>query len=377
MSWNLLKAKLRSRPTVFRGGFYKKLTVISAAVIMLSAVFIFLTKQPSQNSDTPPFQDPADPIIMVWEHAAVTPDDPSTIWPMKAVQVVSPTWLRLIDESGTIEDSSDPAYIKWAKSHDYAIWVLVSNSFDPGLTASVLDDSEIRGRVAEELVSIAVGHGFEGINVDFENFSSSYRDQFTAFMHELSLLCEAEGLVLSVDVTMPSTSEYWSLGYDRSALAEIVDYVALMAYDEHWQASPSAGSVSSLPWMESGLQKVLEKVPAEKILLGIPFYTRLWEIDNYQSNPVILDSWSFSMHRAADIIIDNDAEIYWDETAGQHVARYHKNGLTYKMWLENEESVRRRLELVHTYDLAGIAAWRRGLETPDIWDLIEERLVLK
>lgn len=138
------------------------------------------------------------------------------------------------------------------------------------------------------------------------------------------------------------------------------------------QSSPTAGSVASLPWVETGLQRVLEEVPAEKLMLRVPFYTRLWEIDDNSGEEVVLSSWSYSMQRAEEIIADYGAEIYFDDYARQHVAEYRKGGLLYKMWLEDAGSMRERLNLIEKYQLAGLAAWRRGLETPDIWDLIEE-----
>ena len=314
-----------------------------------------------------------DPLVMVWEYAAVTPD-PDTIEPMKAVQVVSPTWLHVIDSDGTIEDLTDPDYIAWARNHGYQIWVLVTNSFDPGITAEILSDQSKRLAVASDIVELATDYGFEGINIDFENFSSDYRDDFSAFIADLAALCSANEIILSVDVTMVSTSEYWSLGYDRGAIAELADYLVIMAYDEHWQASPVAGSVASLPWVEMGLARILEDVPPEQIILGVPFYTRLFEVDVGGDIPIVLNSWSYSMHRAEEIIENYDAEISWDEEAGQHVARYEKDNLTYIMWLENETSMRQRLELVNKYQLAGVAAWRRGLEKPEIWDLFVDKL---
>ncbi|MCK9907282.1 glycosyl hydrolase family 18 protein, partial [Frankia sp. Cpl3] len=79
------------------------------------------------------------------------------------------------------------------------------------------------------------------------------------------------------DVTIKSSSDRWSRFYDRAALAKVVDYMMVMTYDEYWASSPVAGSVASLPWVEKGLQGVLEEVPNEKLILGVPFYTRLWK----------------------------------------------------------------------------------------------------
>lgn len=355
-----------------RGGIkYKIIIPVFIAVFIVSVIAFHLIK-PSEDDLIDHLIKP-DPLVMVWEYAAVTPE-PDTIEPMKAVQIVSPTWLHVIDSDGSIEDLTDPEYIAWARNHGYQIWVLVTNSFDPVITADILTSESKRLAVASDIIEIAADYGFEGINIDFENFSSDYRDEFSSFIADLALLCHENEIILSVDVTMISNSEYWSLGYDREAIAEHADYLVIMAYDEHWQASPVAGSVASLPWVERGLARILEEVPPEQIILGVPFYTRLFEVAESGDVPVVLNSWSYSMHRAEEIIENHDAEIYWDEEAGQHVARYEKDSLSYIMWLENETSMRQRLELVNNYNLAGVAAWRRGLEKPEIWDLFEEIL---
>ena len=311
-----------------------------------------------------------EPLVMVWELVG-SEVDYDLIGNLGPVQVVAPTWFHLDDSLGNVRSDFDPLYLQWTRDRGYMVWALVTNSFDPDLTAALLSDDQSRRFFAEKIVSLAVEHNLEGLNIDFENFHYDYRDHFTGFIRELAELCRAEDLVLSVDVTMPSNSEYWSLGYDRVALATEADYIIVMAYDEHWASSPVAGSVASLPWVEAGLQQLLNKIPPGKLILGVPFYTRLWVIDETGATPQVVNSWSYSMMRAAEIVADNEAIITFDDQAGQHLAVYEKEGLIYKMWLEDSVSMRRRLELVKKYNLAGLAGWRRGLETPEIWELME------
>jgi spore germination protein YaaH len=314
-----------------------------------------------------------DPLVIVWELAG--PDNDYTlIGDLGPVQVVSPVWFHLVDSQDTVRSDLDPLYLQWARERGYQVWALVTNSFDPDLTAELLSDDQKRQFFAREIVSLAIEYNLEGLNIDFENFHYDYRDHFTSFIAELAELCRAENLILSVDVAMPSGSEYWSMGYDRAALATEADYIILMAYDEHWASSPVAGSVASLPWVEAGLQQLLNEVPPAKLILGVPFYTRLWVIDETGVEPQVVNTWSYSMTRAAEIAAENEAEITFDVQAGQHVATYEKEGLTYKMWLEDTESMCSRLELVEKYNLAGLAGWRRGLETPEIWELMDNYL---
>lgn len=349
-----------------------KTIIITAGVsLLLLSLYLLIFKNFLDDHGRTTKTDYAAPIILAWEYADIKPDI-AAIGEMPGLNVVSPTWFKITDHHGSIDDIVDHNYINWARNRGYQIWALVTNSFDPELTAQLLSDPVTRDSTADNLVQLALHYELDGLNVDFENFHYDYRDHFTLFIRELSRLCNYHNIILSVDVSMFSSSDYWSRGYDREALAEEVDYVILMAYDEHYQSSPAAGSVSSLPWVERGLQRILEVVPANKLILGVPFYTRLFEIDNYQDEPRVLNSWSYSMLRADEIIEEYEAELYWDNEAQQFVAHYMKDNLTYKMWLEDTTSMRRRLELVEKYNLAGLAAWRRGLEKPEIWTLISD-----
>ncbi len=313
------------------------------------------------------------PIVLVWEFAYNNPDT-DEIGDMPSLMVVSPTWFHLKDGEGTIQNLADPSYVRWAHGQGYHVWGLVSNSFEPEITAEMLTSSTGRRNVIVQLLALARLYNLNGLNIDFENFHYRYRDYFTQFIRELAPLCREEGLVLSVDVTFISTAAYWSLCYDRRALAEAADYVAVMAYDEHWGASPVAGSVSSLPWVERGLQAVLKEIPREKLLLGVPFYSRIWEIEEQDDGSKKVSSKAYGMEKIAEILAEHEAVAAWCEETGQNKAVYEDDGIIYKTWLEDAASMKLRVDLVNKYNLAGLAAWRRGFEKPEIWDIIDENL---
>ena len=351
-------------------GYRVSLPIIIVALIIAGIILLARPVFIDHSAENGPKPSSSEPIVLVWELAGIESDYDS-IGPMEPVEVVSPTWFHLSSAKGEIRSDFDPEYLDWARERGYQVWALVTNSFDPDLTASLLSNAELRRQFAGDLVKLAVKYELEGLNIDFENFHKDYRDHFTLLVQELAALCKEYNLVLSVNITMISGSEYWSQGYDRAKLAAAADYLVLMAYDEHWASSPNAGSVASLPWVEQGLKLILNDVPSEKLILGVPFYTRLWEIDESTDPATVLNSWSYSMMRAEEIIANNQAEIYSDDHAGQNVAEYKKEGLTYRMWLEDKGSMQKRLELIDKYNLAGVAAWRRGLEKHEIWEIFK------
>ncbi|HPU01530.1 MAG: hypothetical protein GX890_00635 [Firmicutes bacterium] len=315
---------------------------------------------------------PPPPLVMTWEYTYPNPKV-ETIPEMPSLQIVSPTWFHLLDEKGNIKNLADPAYVNWARQRGYLVWALVSNSFDREITAAVLSSSALRRKVINQLLIYARLYNLDGFNLDFENFHYAYRDYYAQFVRELAPLCAEEGLVLSVAVSMPSEEPYWGKSYDRKALAEAADYIVLMAYDEHWENAPVPGPVASLPWVERGIRQLLQDVPAQKLILGVPFYTRVWQLASAGGDES-LSSRSYSMGRIDEILAKNEVYIHWDEAAQQKVAEYKEGADYHKLWLEDFDTMARRLELVNRFRLAGVAAWRRGLEKPEIWELFESVL---
>ena len=310
-------------------------------------------------------------VSLVWEH--VLQKTPSMDGAGKlAVNVVSPTWFSLADGEGKIHNLADPDYVRWAHSRGYDVWALFSNSFKPDITHAVLQDPERRRALIKQLLAFARLYSLDGINLDFENMGAADRDLYSQFVRELAPYLREQNLVVSVDVTVSAVSS-WSVGYDRHALGEAADFVAVMTYDEHWSTSPTAGSVASLPWVERGVKALLAEVPAEKLLLGIPYYTRVWQEQTVDGKPKVTSS-AVSMAAAERLLSQKNAAKVWDEAAGQNYFEYRENGSRYRVWLEDEQSLKARLELARKYRLAGAAYWRRGFEKDGVWDLVNTEL---
>lgn len=315
-------------------------------------------------------------INLVWEQVTNRTPNVSDIGPLPGVNVVSPTWFELKDGEGTLQNKADPAYVKWAHQRGYKVWGLVTNGFNPDWTKSVLGSYDKRDKLIAQLIHYANMYDLDGINIDFENVYLAEKEKLVQFVRELTPYLHEQGLTVSIDVTIKSTAETWSMFLDRAALAQVVDYMAVMTYDEHWASSPKAGSVASLPWVENGLKGILEEVPHQKLLLGVPFYTRLWTESKQADGSVKVSSKALSMPRAQEWIQERKLTPKLDEASGQNYVQYTdpKDGNTYKMWLEDVTSMQKRMELVQKYNLAGAAAWRRGYELPEIWQAVQEGL---
>jgi len=315
------------------------------------------------------------PIVLAWEQVYAKNPNPSNFGPMPGLNIVSPTWFHVLDGEGALENRADAGYVRWAHDRGYRVWALFSNSFDPDLTAEALSTYDRRMTMARQLVSWAQLYELDGINVDFENVYVKDGPKLTQFLRELTPLLHEAGLTVSIDVTFAGGSETWSRFLDRKALGEIVDYMMVMAYDEHWASSPVAGSVASLPWVEDGMRRIIDEigVPAEKLVLGVPFYTRVWT-ETAADGKTKVSSKAIGMDAAAAIVREKGLAPTFDEAAGQHYVQYEEAGAVKKIWIEDDVSMKARVELAKELGLAGIAAWSRNFASERVWSTIEETL---
>ncbi len=309
------------------------------------------------------------PIMMTWEYVGQKTARPDVLGELEGVQVLSPTWFHLREE-GLVVNKADKSFVEWAHRQGNQVWALFDNGFDPEMTHEFLHDPGLRTKVYKQLLTYVDLYLLDGINIDFENMYLKDKEAFVRFIKELAPLLHEKEVTLTVDVTFHSNSETWSRCYDREALSRVADYLIVMGYDEHGVSSPSAGSVSSLPWVERGLKEMLKEVPAGKLLLGVPFYTRLWIEETKSSGEKELTVKTMSMKRVWEWVAQRQLTVSEDVASGQHYVELEEGNKVYKMWLEDEYSLTKRVELMKKYNLAGLAAWRRGFETEEIWSLI-------
>jgi len=290
---------------------------------------------------------------------------------IEGLDVVSPTWFEVKDGKGTMVNRASLPYVEWAHKNNYKVWAHLSNNLGgPDNTGVFLNNTDAREIVINKVLEYSSQYKLDGINIDFEDINLKDKDALTQFVRELSPLLREKGLVVSMDITPVSTNENWSLCYDRKVLGETVDYIMLMAYDQHWAGSPKAGSVAQLSWVEDSIERTLDFIPKEKLLLGLPYYTRVWITENDK-----LRSVAVSMGYAKSLIKENNAQVKWDEKSGQFYAEYNKkNGSNNKIWLESEESIDLKSSLVHKYELAGAAGWRKDFEESKVWNILDKNL---
>lgn len=309
------------------------------------------------------------PVNLAW-HQVTTQEANSYLADATAnisgVNVISPTWFYLQDTAGNIANISSADYVNQAHEKGLQVWGLIDNFTADVSTTETLSQLSSRQNIISQLMAAAASTGLDGINVDFESLSEDAGPHFLQFLRELSIECHKNNLILSVDNPVP---EDFTSHYDRREQGQVVDYVIIMGYDEHYVGSEEAGSVASLPWVEKGVQDTLAEVPAERTILAIPFYTRLWK-----QTGGALTSEAIGMDQAQQVITENQVQTVWDGSVGQNYGSYETQDSTYEIWLEDAQSIAEKVKLIPKYQLAGVAQWKLGFENSSIWQVISENL---
>lgn len=278
------------------------------------------------------------------------------------VNVLSPRWYFL-ESDKTIGDYTKTSLVTWAKKNGKKIWPILGNRSSQETTHQFLSSSERTATAIQKIKSLVMKHDLDGINIDFENVLPADRENFSKFVSSLSAQLHSIGAVVSVDVS-PDLGTDWTEAFDFRLLGQKADYVVLMGYDEHWSGSSTPGPVASFPWVRSGLDTLLKDVPAEKIILALPFYNRDWTLNR---NGTAVSSEDISL-------VDQDVRLHrlgvrpvWNSTLGQYTGDYYKNGITHRIWLEEARSLSLKYKMAMDRQIAGFAYWSIGGETPDIW----------
>lgn len=308
-------------------------------------------------------------INLVWHQSTSTESNDAMAEmtaEMTGVNVISPTWFSVTDETGTISSLASAVYVKLAHEAGREVWGLIDNFNEAFDETTDLAYASVRSRIIEQLLAEAASCGMDGINVDFENLKEAGIPHYLQFLRELTSAAHAQNLVVSVDTPVPQA---YTMYYQRGEQARFVDYMIVMAYDEHFAGSEEAGSVSSLPFVQQAVEEMTRVMPADQVICGIPFYTRVWT-EKFGQSAII--SEVLGMDGAKNYAKENQMTETWDASLGQNVATVETSDARYTIWMEDEQSMEEKLKVIQSADLAGVAEWKLGFECADVWSLISE-----
>jgi spore germination protein YaaH len=283
----------------------------------------------------------------------------------KGINTISPTWFSVADNQGNITSLASEAYVSRAHNAGVEVWALCDDFNKEADINELLSYTSRREKLENELIASAFKFDLDGINIDFENITAKSAKHYIQFLRELSIKCRNNGIVLSVDNYVPAS---YNRFYDLEEQGKVVDYVAIMAYDEHHSNSEESGSVSSIGFFQKAIEDTLKEVGKERVIAGIPFYTRLWT----EKADGSLTSAAYGMGAIRTLLEENGAKVNWDEETGQNYAEYKTADGVNKVWLEDEKSIERRMKTASEAGVAGMAYWKLGMEKANVWNTIQK-----
>lgn len=307
-----------------------------------------------------------EPIRLVWHQVLSEPMNDNMEQLMadaKGINVIAPTWFMLTDNEGNYDSLADPAYVEKAHEMGLQVWAALDN-FNRGeeVRSEVLFAStKARKKLIASLMAEVLEYGIDGINLDVEGIRSEAGVHYVQFIRELSVDCRKNGIILSVDSYVPSENTAF---YNRAEQGRVADYVIIMGYDEHYSGG-EAGSVASIGYERMGIERTLADVPAEKIIMAIPFYTRLWKVKEGETT-----SSAMGIAAAKKWVEENGVSLDWDEELGQYYGELEAEDGTYCLWMEEERSLGLKVDLIRQHELAGIACWKLGLADEKAWEAL-------
>jgi len=232
---------------------------------------------------------------------------------------------------------------------------------------TILSDPARRTTLVGNIVALLEQEGYDGVNLDTEHLYPADRHLFTAFVAELAAELRPRGLLVTADLPAQLGDDPmhgWSGGFDLAALAPHLDYIAIMAYDEHGWVT-TAGPVASIGFVRAALEYAVSVAPPEKVLLGLAGHVFDWrEGERFPAYT--------SYARAMATAEGNGAALRWDEEAKSPYFDYLEpsSGTRRQVWYEDARSYAYKLDLVHELELGGVALWRLGLEDEALWELL-------
>ncbi len=286
----------------------------------------------------------------------------------KDMNVIAPTWFSLNDNEGNFRSFASSEYIQRAHAMGLQVWGVWDNFNYRNETGEQVDEYQVlsvtskRQKLVQGIVDTALSLGLDGINIDFEQLGVDSGTHFVQFLRELSVLCRSNGLVLSVDNYVPFN---FNDHYRLDIQGQVVDYVIIMGYDEHWHGSGDPGSVASIDYVSNGIAKTLEEVPAGKVVNALPLYTILWKTEG----TTVTDEY-ITIRNTEEFLTRMNVTPQWDEETCQNYAEWSDGTATYQIWIEDEDSISVKLNVMSAQGIGGVAVWRLGYGTEGVWELI-------
>ena len=293
-----------------------------------------------------------------------------------AITLIAPQCFGL-DRMGALHGQLPAGVLDATRRAGLPLMPLVTNpGFDRSTVHALLHSAQAQQRAITSLAQIAVRDQYVGWQLDFEGIDPADKFAYTRFVARVAARLHHDHHLLSVAVVPRFSDAFpdnsapgfhtgeWGAAFDFRGLGRVADFLVLMAYDQHTSLTPP-GPVAGYDWVNAALDYALGRVPASKLLLGVPLYGREW-VETSQGTT----GHSLAYKDLKDYLEDPASDRYWDVLFRTTRFQLHNGDTQRTAWFDDARSLREKLKLVRTYHLRGYAAWRLGMEDPEFWERV-------
>ena len=290
---------------------------------------------------------------------------------------ISPVWYRVVSNGdlAKVGDSENRTLIDFAQSRNVRAKVVptIQNDQNSQLTASIAGNESMKKYHIDQIISKVVQNGYDGIDIDYENLSTSAvdRENFNIFVKDLASALHSKGKILIV------TLQPWADGHsvNFSYVASVSDKVRLMIYDEHIRKD-DPGPISSIYFFDTKISTAIKNgVPKDRLVAGLPSYGRDWVLP-IPSSIVPDKPRDLTFVDVLNLEKKYGVSPIWNDTAKAYSFNYFNGTHWHQVWFEDSASLGHKLDVVNKYQLREIAIWRLGKEDPGIWSVIRQKFQL-
>jgi len=300
------------------------------------------------------------------------------------IDILSPAWYA-VDANGLVSGGPNPLVLESARQHHVPIMpLLVNGGFVQDDFHKLLVSPTAHQAMLASVIQACKLNAYIGIQLDFENVNWTDRDALSNLVSEIAAALHKEHLQLSI-ASIPNAPGYagetgfsawiyqnWRGAYDLKALAQSVDLLCLMTYDQQttWTVP---GPVAGWGWTIANLDYALKVVPANKLSLGIPLYGYHW----FAGTPIKAPDKSDKPNPTAEYIATADAldlakayngHVEWDAVDRSAWFYFYRDDVREWVFFTDAHSFLERYNLVKERGLQGFCSWVLGTEDPAIWD---------
>ena len=261
-----------------------------------------------------------------------------------------------------------------------------------GQQKALLGSSTARANLARQIAAAVRDRGADGVNLDFEPIAATYADEFTSLVQ--AIRGELDAIAPGYQLTFDTMGWIGNYPIEAATAPGGADAIVIMGYDYRTGSAGTAGSVSPLGGPNYDLNDTLaayvQRVPASKLILGVPYYGRAWSTSSsalnattvaaakYGSSVAVLYETALDFSTQYGRLYDPVEGAAWTSYQRQNCSTaYGCVAATRELYYDDAETLAAKYDLVNTYDIRGIGIWALGYDGshPELYQVIKDKFI--